>query len=228
MAPMQILAATILAVGALLGIWLGAYYAAGRLRAQLHEQALWFNQQRGEEAERLDKQLQAESERLERQLVHDRRMRDLDELRAVLDDAAGAIAQSINAILTARGATPVLGYEVDEDFQEDEEGRKERTESLSAAHIKTWALAPEVQRLRLRFGPAHTVTESFRSIRDGLVDLVQAVDVGAELWTIEQEAHVDELQGIAGRLNTAFIDACRGYTAVAEPWPSGGADPVGV
>jgi hypothetical protein len=213
---MSIVGSIILAGGALFGIWLGAYYAAGRLGAQLNEQALWFQHRRDEEAKRLDKQLEAEGERLAKQLDHDRRMRDLEEVRAVLDDAASAIAQSVNAILTARSTIPVLGYEVGEGFQEDDGDRKDRMQAANEAHAKTWALALEVQRLRLRFGFEHPVTASFWAARDGLVELVNEVDVDSEQWTAEQEARIEGLIGSAGKLNSTFIDACREYTAIAR------------
>jgi hypothetical protein len=143
-------------------------------------------------------------------------MRDLEELRGVLDDAASAIAQAVNAILKARESTPVLGYEVGAGFVESDDDRDLRVERIGTAHQKTFSLGLEAQRLRLRFGPDHPVSTSFWSARNGLVELIQAIDVEAELWTDEQSGLVDGLLAPAAELNGAFITACRKYTAVAE------------
>jgi hypothetical protein len=213
----QVLGAIILAGGALFGIWLGAYYAAGRLGAQLEEQARWLYRQRDDESDRLARQLDAEAERLERQLEHDREMRDLEELRTVLDDAASATARSIQAILIARQETPVLGYEVSSDFVESQEAQRQRLRAVEEAHSETWALALQAQRLNLRFGPDHPVPKSFWKARDELVDLITAVDVEPELRTQEQHARIEELLKTAGEMNKAFVRVCRKYTAVAGP-----------
>jgi hypothetical protein len=55
--------------------------------------------------------------RIDKQLTHDRKMRDLDEMRGVIDEANGVVTESITAIIHLRSRTPVIGYELEEESQ---------------------------------------------------------------------------------------------------------------
>ncbi|HEU4393328.1 MAG TPA: hypothetical protein VFR04_06805 [Solirubrobacterales bacterium] len=159
--------------------------------------------------------------RIDKQLTHDRKMRDLDEMRGVIDEANGAVTESISAILHLRSRTPVIGYEQEkgetiEGFLADEEAVRIRREAAEDAHDKTFAVAPEHGRLRLRFGADHPVPQSYMANRDGLVTLIQAVDVLPENWTEETSQIVEGHLGRSGQLNAEFIERCRELVRVFD------------
>lgn len=197
-----ILGALILAGGALFGIWLGAVYAAGRLGVQLEEQA-----------SRFDRQLEAEAKRLERQLEHDRRMRDRDELRKVLDEVAAGMFRTIEAIGAAHRLFPNL--EDANDLAADSPGvSSERRQALGAANSAIYDLWKQLPRLRLRFGFDHPVTKGFEAMRQAFKDVVGDMEVDIEKWTPEHHEHVADLAKKTGRKHKVFIEACRKYTDV--------------
>lgn len=162
---------------------------------------------------RMERQLDEESKRLNQQLDHDRRMRDRDELRRLLDEVAMAGSSAFNQIMLARAATPGLGFEVGEGPHAL--GKlQSREEALAAAHQKVWALAGEGGRLILRFGPNHLVCRSFWALRDGLVKLIALVDVDEVERTPGQSQLIDErLEALSGT-NKKFVDACRSQIRV--------------
>lgn len=201
----------ILASGALFGIWLGAYYAAGRLGAQLDEQARWFNERRVEESKRLERQLNAESQRLDRQLEHDRLMRDREELRKILDELAKGLMRAAEAIIKLRNSVPGLarGDEVVDSVS--------RQKAKLDARKLAYELLFEVQRLNLRFGLDHPVTSTFMEARLSMVGFLEEIDVERVEWTEEQREGVELKKKVSAQKTAAFIEASRRYTDVELP-----------
>jgi hypothetical protein len=172
----QIVGALILAAGAFYGVWRGAVYAADRLMAQLHEErtlsderlaaeahrlqmqldaeAQRLDKQLDTDAERLEQQLKAEAERLDKQLAHDRWMREVEELRRLIDEAAAAGLAAGNAIHAFRG--PVR-------WAANNEGRLGATylPAHQAATAAVQGMQGYVERLELRLDQGHAISTAY-------------------------------------------------------------------
>lgn len=150
----QIIAALILAGGAFFGVYKGAVYAVHRLSAQLDEERHLSEERLDAEAGRLQMQLDAEAERLDKQLAHDRWMREVEELRRLIDDAAAAGLAAGNAVHAFRG--PVR-YQVETGKPMPAGYPGLRQEATSAVQ----GMQGFVERLELRLGRGHDLPASF-------------------------------------------------------------------
>jgi hypothetical protein len=204
-----ILGPLVLAAGALLGVWLGATYAARRLEVQLDEQAHWYGQRLVEETQRLEQQLLAESKRLERQLEHDHRMRDLDELRSMLDDVGAAMATAIELVAQAEALGAMAGLMEGPNAPDREAWKADRKKAQSdALAALQGGLLVQLQRLRFRFGDDHGVTRKFTEMRNTLMTNLLRKE------SADDQAEEDS-RGV-GRQYLEFVELCRPYVGVRD------------
>jgi hypothetical protein len=158
---------------------------------------------------RMERQLAEEAERLAHQLAHDRRIREAEELRSVLDDACRSLAQAIEAVSGSRSHRELAPLMEGENSPDKESWRRERETLWHDAMAKTVSLVAEVQRLRLRFGDKHPVTATYDELRGILLTTV-AADRRIKL-PIEDDPFTQ-----VGPLNVQFVEACRPYVRVEE------------
>jgi hypothetical protein len=151
--------------------------------------------------------------RLTRQLDHDRDMRDLEELRDVLDDATvvGADAnrhlRALYILLTEEEEHPEY-----ESLDEAIGGLRAMLEYERDVHAKFFASPPDVllmfQRVRLRLGWDDEITHAYRAVYESLGAFLKALpdDPEADLET-EQAAELEGLVLAAGEEMKSFVDA---------------------
>jgi hypothetical protein len=204
----QIIAALVVAAGALVGVYAGAVYAVHRLSAQLDEERQLAEERLDAEAGRLQMQLDAESDRLDRQLAHDRRMRDRDELRQLLDHVATITGTAFDQVTVFRGTTPVIGFDP-ADGPEALAQVESREEVRAKAHRFVFELAREGQRLNLRFSPVDPIPEAFWMLRELLIEFLVLIDVDESEWTEEQAGRVEAKLNECGLQNRELILASR-------------------
>lgn len=203
---MAIVSAIILASGALFGIWLGAFYAAGRLGAQLDEQRRWFEERSEADVRRMEDELKAESERLGYQLAHDRQMRDRDALRQCLDEGAILISNAVNTLHRIRAeAEQILDRIAKNQSYEDlvaerDETFKRWTDAISDLH-DYW------QRLLVRVNVDEPLAKAFA------VTLSQLGELGDVYWTnrLSSQLHPTFKRGMdtLAEMHTDFLSECR-------------------
>ena len=162
---------------------------------------------------RIDKQLDAESSRLDRQLAHDRKMRDRDALRQMLDDALKAIGEGIEVLEeSARERSDGYGLEGEAKLQWGN-ALDEMTSELKSRARRNWVrVHGEAKRLRLRFGADHDVMKCY----EGLVMMLgEAGDTEFDnrrfrrLWARERRVELDEVI-------SEFVRICRPYVGVQD------------
>lgn len=203
----QILAAIILAAGAYYGVYKGAVFAVGRLSGQLTEERRLSDERLDAEAERLQMQLDAEDLRLERRLAHDRWMREVEELRRLVDEAAAAGLAAGNAVHALRD--PV--------WQQLETGKPgplligARQSAISAVQ----GMQGFVERMELRLGRGHELPEAFSAWQTVMEEAIAAIDTspptrellrkGGEMLTDSSEKYL------------LFMDASRAYVRLDPP-----------
>lgn len=200
------LGAFIIALGALVGIWLGAYYAAGRLSIQLDQQARWFDERREEEAERLERQLEAESKRLAQQLEHDRRMRDRDALMMTLDEGAILINEAVDVLHWLATHTET-GVPTGEEQTEVEATRGKLIDDLydqtSNGFSKFW------QRLLVRFPAGHPIPTAISKTKERVGAARDLYEIPLEEVTEERkEEYRDAIKQVA-ESHTEYLVECR-------------------
>jgi hypothetical protein len=202
----QIFAALILAAGAFYGVYKGAVYAVDRLAAQLREERSLAEERLDAEERRVQMQLDAEAARLDRQLAHDRRMRDLIELRAMLDEVATATGTAIDLVAKARGAKQVSDALKETAIAGPLE--RDAKDAFDSALPGVQALLHQLQRLRFRFGDAHPVTRKFVEMRESLMAALLDPDKSEEATDTGLEK--------AGREYIEFVNLCRPFIGVEE------------
>lgn len=202
----QIVAALILAAGAFYGVYKGAVYAVDRLAAQLREERSLAEERLDAEARRIQMQLDAEAARLDRQLAHDRRMRDLIELRAMLDEVATETGAAIDLVAKARGAKQVSDALKGTPFAGALE--QDAKEAFDVALPGVTALLHQLQRLRFRFGDVHPITQKFIEMRASLMTALLDPDKSQEATDAGLEK--------TGREYIEFVDLCRPFIGVEE------------
>lgn len=208
----QLVGSLILAGGALLGIWKGAVYAAGRLSAQLAEERSLSEERLDAEAVRLQMQLDAEAERLRRQLEHDRWMREVEELRRLIDEAAAAGLEAANAVHEIREP---LHLELDAGESGEEVEARRRSANTGVQGMQGF-----VERLELRLGRGHrlpgTYSEWQSAIEQALEELVSVpaskehLREGGKLLTISSARYLK------------FMDAAQDYVRLDPPGEGSG------
>ncbi|MGP1666413.1 MAG: hypothetical protein ACTS5I_11005, partial [Rhodanobacter sp.] len=203
----QIIAALILACGAYFGVYKGAVFAVHRLSAQLDEDRRLSEERLDAEARRLQMQLDAEADRLDTQLAHDRWMREVDELRRLIDESAAAGLTAGNAVHALRG--PVR-YEVST-------GRVSKFYLGLSQEAKSSVQGMQgfVERLELRLGSGHDLPTGFSSWQLAVEEALEA---------LETRPPTKEMLRAGGeRLTTSsekyrnFMEAARGYVRLEPP-----------
>lgn len=222
---MPIVAALIVSAGAILGIFLGAAFAAERVTAQLEENRAQFEDQLEEnrrlskeqmdenrrlakeqldaEADRLQMQLDAAEKGLELQLNADRENQNRAELRDVLDSGAELLAnandQMYEALSQARRAEK-------RDWQAGEQ-RAEKSIAAAGNLFETLnALGSYWQRLLLHFNIRDGITKAVEDAMDGFRDGMGAVNVPRKELDADRLSTLDEKHG---EFNDAYVDFLR-------------------
>ena len=206
----QIIAAFILAAGAFYGVYKGAVYAVERLSAQLGEERRLSEERLDADAKRLQMQLDAESARLDKQLAHDRWMREVEELRRLVDEAGAAGITAGNVIHVFRSQ---VRWIVDEDGTPN----KHYAEKRRAAQDAVAAMQGFVERFELRLGTGHDVPESFGSWQLAQEEAIEAFETIPATKEVLQRGG-ERLKTAAGRY-LEFMDAARPYVRLDPPKP---------
>ena len=148
---------------------------------------------------RTNKTLGAEANRLDDQLEHDRRMRDVEELRRVLDDAVSALAAAIDGLGVALRAVQRGG---------DDGIPIEGSEELRDARRFILTVFTHYQRLRLRLGADSPVTESFWAAREPITAGLQVFDDAGEYLGPGDAAEILQHASNANADSNRFVDMC--------------------
>lgn len=203
----QIIAAIILAAGAFYGVYKGAVYAFGRLSDQLDEERRLSEERLDAEAGRLQMQLDAEARRLERQLAHDRWMREVEELRRLVDEAAAAGLRAGNAIHDLRG--PVR--------HQVETGKVGRFHigARQGAVSAVQGMQGFVERLELRLGHGHELPVAFSAWQVAMEEAIDALDTNPPTEDLLRRA--SERLDISSKNYLVFMDAARTYVRLEPP-----------
>jgi hypothetical protein len=203
----QIIAAIILAAGAYYGVYKGAVFAIGRLSGQLTEERRLSEERLDAEAERLQMQLDAEDRRLERRLAHDRWMREVEELRRLVDEAAAAGLDAGNAVHALRG--PVR--------QQVETGKPGRLSigALQSAISAVQGMQGFVERLELRLGRGHELPAAFSAWQTAMEEAIEALETSPP--TKELLRRGSERLKVSSEKYLLFMDASRAYVRVDPP-----------
>jgi hypothetical protein len=203
----QIIAALILAGGAFFGVYKGAVYAVHRLSAQLDEERRLSEERLDAEAGRLQMQLDAEAERLDKQLAHDRWMREVEELRRLIDDAAAAGLAAGNAVHALRGP---IRYEV----QADKMSSFYLGLSQAAASA-VQGMQGFVERLELRLGRGHELPEAFSSWQHTMEEAIEALETRPP--TREMLRQGSEKLAASSEKYLVFMESARNYVRLEPP-----------
>lgn len=207
----QIIAAVILAGGAFFGVWKGAVYAVDRLSAQLGEERALSEERLDAERGRLQMQLDAEAKRLGRQLAHDRWMREVEELRRLIDDAAATGLTAANAVHELR--EPIRqeldGGDCGDDFPDQ----------VRRATSAVQRMQGIVERLELRLGPEHRVPVSFSGWQSAIEEALEYLEDSPA--TKEHLRKGGERLKVSSERYLAFMDAARDYVRLDPPGDAG-------
>jgi hypothetical protein len=203
----QIVAALILAGGAFYGVYKGAVYAVDRLAAQLTEERRLSEERLDAEARRLQMQLDADAERLEKQLAHDRWMREVEELRRLIDDAAAAGLDAGNAVHAFRGPVrsqvdtgkPGPGY----------------IGARQNAIASVQGMQGFVERLELRLGREHVLPTAFSAWQHTMEEAIEALETTPPTKELLIEGST-KLK-ISSERYLKFMDASRDYVLLVPP-----------
>ncbi len=133
--------------------------------------------------------------RQKRQLAHDRRMRDLEEVRGVLDEAAQATAETTGAYLEACRFYVRYGTI----------GAREHDERVDEARRRLTLL---LQRLVVRLGEAHEVPQSFHQFYNRATE-------ASERLTADRDAY-EERESISDEALRALREARLDFLAKAS------------
>ena len=157
---------------------------------------------------RIDKQLDAESERLDKQLAHDRWMREVGELRSMVDEAA-------NKGLEAGNLIHVFRTQVRWMVEEDELPNERYASKLRAAQNAVAKMQGFVERFELRLGRGHAVPGAVGSWQLTMEEALERFE--------KQPADMEALRSGGERLKAsadryiAFMEAARPYVRLEPP-----------
>lgn len=158
---------------------------------------------------RLREQRAHDRDGLREQLAHDRTMRDRDELRMTLDEAARAINAAIIALTEAELANDDACDATDAIEKADLE--REAKEKLGAARVAIGAISPANSRLRLRLPRDHPVLATHWEVRTAIWGWANQL-ASRSLSRIRSDHHARETS--AGPVRTsldAFLAACKAH-----------------
>jgi hypothetical protein len=184
--------ALIAATAALLGAMIAAWTAGTRQKEQLAsenqrqtealvaererlDKQLASEKQRQAEAlvaerERLDKQLAAENERHRETLALERETRELEELRKVVDGAAGALTGATEKVIEAFKVWSALSPDSGPDERAAVGTRNDEARHAVVAADMSW------YRVTLRLGAEHPLARTMHDIVTALTDLGMLID----------------------------------------------------
>lgn len=141
--------------------------------------------------------------RQRQQLAHDHEMRDLEDLRSMLDDIGAATALATELVANACGQNLLKGLfegAIDRDLKTG----KDNLERRVVAALQ--GLNVQLQRLRFRFGDEDAVTLKYAEMCQQLNKAFQTKE-GVE--SVYDEAFLKSAQ-----MYREFIDLCRPYVGV--------------
>jgi hypothetical protein len=210
---------------ALLAAILAPITAHFRQKTALKAERKRLDKQLAAERQRLDDQLAAERDRQAAQLKHDRLVRDVEELRSFLDDAAQLVAEIYGPFIGALSSSQALTqhYGTREATPDDERVDAMAAQSDARDMIKKIPGLPE--RIKLRLGSTHAVTEAVRELwaaYNGALSLLRFEHVVPTKNQIEKDYSAANLA--IGRAEQKFIEAAHRLVQAkidAEPRPSG-------
>jgi hypothetical protein len=176
--------------------------------------------------------LEAEERRLARRFRHERRMREREATRAVLDDAVALIERMIDAttqlisqVDTAERIRRDLEQARQEGREQDEKVLLQRVNPAydelqktlaQVGHLNQEAFAVQF-RLRLRFPDDHPVVTAFAAWRDARVELFDTVAAGGvEPRSPQQLQRSEALVTLTGTLLGQFLEAARAWVREVE------------
>jgi hypothetical protein len=201
---MAILGSIVLAIGALFGIWLGAYYATIRLRLQLEEQAQWFSQ-------RLDENRQL----LDRQLRHDRQMRDRDELRQVLDEAIDTMQTAVLGLFEILTTLSIYTL-VNPYVHRLAAAGKTSIDPRDAVLAAVYGMGAQHRRLRLR-APDALLNGQYWSVREKLILLLGHPALEVDQLSSEEKDELKKKYSELGKETDKFVRMAAEYLAMEAP-----------
>lgn len=154
--------------GAILVALITAWTTNRRQRKQLEAEDRRLGTQLADGRERLRQELRAEKERLELQSDNERQLRDLDQVRALLDEVAAAYVRMVDLLVVAYG---------------NREAGQHDAEEVPTAGSGTALVALRALQFRfiLRFFPDHPFVASLGKTINGLSAMRGAVTT--ERWT---------------------------------------------
>jgi uncharacterized protein YneF (UPF0154 family) len=205
-----VLAALIVALGALVGVVIGALFAAERVTAQMEENRVLFEGQIEENRRISKEQLDAEAERLERQLLHDRMMRDREEARRLFDEVFETLAAATTGVTQALASVRVF-YLVDErlnDYLEQATPDREERTAVAAA----LRMGEQNYRLQLRLGVGHEISKQYSEVRKKALEILRDAGLHKEEPITEEERR--NLDGLVHEMR----DAANGFMRMASAY----------
>jgi hypothetical protein len=220
----QIVAALIIALGAFIGIYAGAVYAAQRLFDQLNEERRLAGERLDAEAQRLQMQLNAESDRLQmqldaaaerltQQLRADRENQNRTELRDVLDSGAELLAKANGEMYDANSqATRAEKRE----WSDDDERGKKFIPAVEDYGETVEAFGSYWQRLLLHFKHKDSITVSVDKAMDLFGEGMRAVYVPRKQLDKERLSAMDEKHDEFNGAYVEFLYECRKRFGVTD------------
>jgi hypothetical protein len=139
--------------------------------------------------------------RMNRQLRHDRKMRELAELRSMLDAAVVAANEALQAIKRAKRYA-----ELDDDRLAD---------VVAEGPDLCGEVSHQGGRLYLRFGRNDEITSAYTKVHQALLALFDVTN-GSAPWPQKTQEAVEEAELLAHQRLAAFADHCRPYVRVSD------------
>lgn len=164
-----------------------------------------------EERARLTEQLAAETVKLDQQFAHERRLRDLDALRAFLDDAATVLDETVDLLNEAR---------VRRELPDPNEWMDATQLRLATARLLNMS-----RRFGLRMLPNHPMRTGYRQAATSLSQALREI-VDPSQWTDARAAKVEEATSAAAAGVAAFTIAAVRAVGVGQLLRTVGAQPA--
>jgi hypothetical protein len=141
--------------------------------------------------------------RLRAQLKHDRRMRDLDELRRFLDECARAASAASEAFLRVASHSPLVPRP-----RWWAPWRTAEERSLSEREETFWKLnervSPLYQQLVLRVGEEHNIAKAFLAVQAALTVEAISLSEGVETTDPASDERVEAMNEAISNLREAY------------------------
>jgi hypothetical protein len=220
---MPVVAALIVSFGALIGILIGANYAADRVSAQIFENRRLFEDQLEEnrvlfkeqliaEAERVQMQLDAAETRLGQQLREERIRQDRAELLGTLDAGAELLAQTASKLINGGLA---MQKAREGDWSERD---KEDSQVLAATvRLETFeTLTYFWRRLLIRFQLRDPIPKAFKTATDAYTAAMRSLSEAFEERDSEQLGTFEKEHEKFRKGYVDFLTKCRQRVGVSD------------